>query len=141
MLDVSIQKFITKHHLLTLATCQHNQPYCATCFYAFDKHHISFVIATDEKTRHGREALENAHVSGTIALETKVIGKIQGIQFTGRYQKANEQEVKTYFKRFPYALAMNPSLWSIAIEYIKFTDNTLGFGTKLEYVKESKNPL
>ncbi len=136
MLDPAIQKFILKHHLLTLATCKENLPYCATCFYAFDKHHTSFVIATDEKTRHGREALENTHVAGTIALETKVIGKIQGIQFTGLYQKASPQEVKTYFKRFPYALAMNPSLWSIAIEYLKFTDNTLGFGTKLEYFKE-----
>ncbi|MDD3342611.1 MAG: pyridoxamine 5'-phosphate oxidase family protein [Sulfurospirillaceae bacterium] len=141
MLDVAIQKFIAKHHLLTLATCHENQPYCASCFFAFIKETPSFVIATSEQTRHGSEALLNSRVAGSIALETSVVGKIQGLQFTGHYQKADEQEEKAYFKRFPYALAMNPSLWSIAIEYIKFTDNTLGFGKKLEYFKESKNSL
>lgn len=68
-----------------------------------------------------------------MALETKLIGKIQGVQFTGMFREATEVEKKAYFKRFPYALAMQPVLWGIEITYLKFTDNTLGFGKKLEF--------
>lgn len=129
----SIVAFLKKHHLLTLATAQNSTPYCASCFYAFLEETVSFVIATDMTTRHGREALNNNSVAGTVAKETSVIGKIQGAQFTGIFREASKEEAKAYFKRFPYALVMNPSLWSIDINYLKFTDNTLGFGNKLEF--------
>ena len=133
MLEPAISTFLNKHHLLTLATCNENTPYCASCFYTFIKESATFVIATDEKTRHAKEALENAHVAGSVALETKIVGKIQGVQFTGIFQEAANAEKKAYLKRFPYAIAMNPHLWSIKITYLKFTDNTLGFGKKLEF--------
>jgi len=134
MLEPAITAFLKKHHLLSLCTCHDSLPYCASCFYAFLEESATFVIATDVlKTRHGREAIENAHVAGTVALETKLVGKIQGVQFTGIFKEANEEERKAYFKRFPYALAMQPELWSINITYLKFTDNTLGFGKKLEF--------
>lgn len=133
MLDPKIEAFLRKHHLLTLATSRDNIPYCASCFYAFLEEPASFIIATDATTRHGREALENAQVAGTVALKTKIVGKIQGVQFTGVFKVANEVEKKAYLKRFPYAIAMHPVLWSIKISYLKLTDNTLGFGKKLEF--------
>jgi uncharacterized protein len=137
MLAPAICAFLTKHHLLTLSTCKANIPYCASCFYAFMKESATFVIATDAYTRHGSEALENAHVAGTIALETKIVGRIQGVQFTGIFKEATEVEKRAYLKRFPYAIAMNPHLWSIEITYLKFTDNTLGFGKKLEFCRSN----
>ena len=75
MLEPSIRQFLKKHHLLTLCTCKDNLPYCANCFYALKEDTATFVIATDEKTRHGREALLNTQVAGTVALETKFVGK------------------------------------------------------------------
>ncbi|AFL69272.1 pyridoxamine 5'-phosphate oxidase family protein [Sulfurospirillum barnesii] len=140
MLDPKIEAFLKKHHLLTLATCKANLPYCASCFYAFIPERATLVIATDANTRHGREALENEQVAGVIALETKLVGKIQGVQFSGVFKAANEAEKKAYLKRFPYAIAMNPQLWSIEIAYLKFTDNTLGFGKKLEFVNPNTPP-
>lgn len=141
MLEPKIEAFIAKHHLLSLATSINNQPYCASCFYAFEKEPASLIIATDaKKTRHGKEALQNQHVAGVIALETNIVGKIQGVQFTGIFQEANEREKKAYLKRFPYALALNPTLWSIHITYLKFTDNTLGFGKKLEFFSPNVSP-
>ena len=137
MLEPVITAFLKKHHLLTLATCKANLPYCASCFYAFIQESATFVIATDAKTRHGHEALENEHVAGVVALETKMVGKIQGVQFTGIFKAANDAEKKAYLKRFPYAIAMTPSLWSITIGYLKFTDNTLGFGKKLEFYRSN----
>lgn len=133
MLPLPIVTFLKKHHLLSLATSCENKPYCASCFYALDEKNGIFIIATDEKTRHGKEALNNANVAGTVALETKIVGKIQGIQFAGVFRHAHTQERTLYLKRFPYALAMNPTLWSIEMDYIKLTDNTLGFGKKVEF--------
>ena len=133
MLHQSIVSFIAQHHLLSLCTCAGLVPYCANCFYAFDKERAILIVATDSHTRHGQEALANENVAGTIALETKIVGKIQGIQFTGIFKEAQEEERRMYFKRFPYALAMLPELWSIRIDTLKFTDNTLGFGKKLEF--------
>jgi len=137
MISKKIVAFIEKHHLLTLATCHEGKPYCASCFFAFVEESPTFVFATDENTRHGKEALSNPNVAGTVALETNILGKVQGIQFTGIFREAKGDESKAYFKKFPYALAMNPKLWSIEIETIKFTDNTMGFGRKIEYKKES----
>lgn len=138
MIDSKITAFIEKHHLLSLCTAHENKPYCASCFYAFVESTATLVIATDvTKTRHGKEASENRDVAGTIALETNIVGKIQGVQFTGMFTEASESERKAYFKRFPYALAMQPTLWSIKINYLKFTDNTLGFGKKLEFVSSN----
>lgn len=137
MISKKIVAFIEKHHLLTLATSKDNIPYCASCFFAFIEASPTFVFATDEHTRHGQEALANPHVAGTVALETNILGKVQGIQFTGLFREAGGEESKVYFKKFPYALAMNPKLWSIEIETIKFTDNTMGFGRKIEYKRGS----
>lgn len=134
-MNQKIIDFIQKHHLLTLCTSWENKPYCASCFFTFIKEAPCFIIATDAHTRHGKEALLNPYVAGTVALETNIVGKIQGIQFTGSFREANKAEKMAYLKRFPYALVMNPSLWSIDIDTIKFTDNTLGFGEKLEFTK------
>ncbi|MEJ2373224.1 MAG: hypothetical protein P8Y16_05450, partial [Sulfurimonas sp.] len=67
-----------------------------------------------------------------ILLETKEIGKIQGLQFRGIFRKNEDKELsKLYFKTFPYALALQPKLWIIDVDYFKLTDNRLGFGKKI----------
>ena len=140
MLQASIISFLNKHHLLTLATSCDNIPYCASCFYAFKEDEALLIIASETKTRHIQEALKNSTIAGTIALETNIIGKIQGAQFIGTFRSIKEDEKKIYFKRFPYAIAMKPLLWAIEIEYLKFTDNTLGFGKKLEFHRSNFLP-
>ena len=76
--------------------------------------------------------LKNPNFSATIALETKEVGKIQGLQLRGIVKKASSREKTLYFKTYPYAIALKPTLWSLHVEYLKFTDNRLGFGHKLE---------
>ncbi|MDD5509104.1 MAG: hypothetical protein PHD25_12400, partial [Bacteroidales bacterium] len=38
-----------------------------------------------------------------------------------------------YLKRFPYAIATKLDLWVLELEYVKMTDNRLGFGKKIEW--------
>ena len=80
-----IVDFIGEHHVLTLAVARENVPYCASCYYAYQKEQNQFIFTSGHETRHISDVIEggNYRVSGAIALETKIVGKIRGIQFTG----------------------------------------------------------
>jgi uncharacterized protein len=130
-----ITEFIHKHHIFTLATSANNIPYTCTCFYVYLDELNLFVFTSDQGTRHVDEMLNQPLVAGAIALETSMIGKIQGIQFTGEskmllgdlYSLANS----AYLKKFPIANFKKLELWGITPAFIKMTHNRLGFGTKL----------
>ncbi len=127
-----IEAFIAKHHLLTLATCDNDAPYCSSAFYAYDSDSKTFVIAGDTKTTHIQNALANQKVAANIHLETKEIGKIEGLQIQGTLHRCeDENRKKLYFKTFPYALALHPTLWELHVRRFKLTDNKLGFGKKI----------
>ena len=130
-----ITDFFKKHHVLTLATCDTNQPWCSNCFYVYLPEENLLAFTSDKETRHIMEGLANSKVAGSIVLETRIIGKIQGIQFMGLLEEPGENLYetvkKTYLKRFPIARLMDTTMWIIRLSYIKMTDNQLGFGKKL----------
>jgi len=131
--------FIKKHHVLTLATSNNNQPYCANCFYAYDKNNNKLIFTSDENTKHITDTKTQNFVGGSIVLETKTIGKIQGIQFNGILSEVDNDYKKIankqYLKKFPYAVLKTTKLWTIDLTFIKMTDNRLGFGKKLIWKK------
>lgn len=141
--DPRMLKFLRRHHILTLATCVDSMPWCCTCFYVFDVDNQRFILTSDKNTRHINEVFANQQVAGSIALETRIIGKIQGIQFSGRIEEIGNDSVadarKQYLKRFPYAAPFigSTALWSIEVDHLKMTDNTLGFGKKLFWYKNT----
>ncbi len=138
--DKRIVDFLHSHHVLTLATVHDNRPWCSQCFYAYVDHLYGLVFTSDKTTRHITEALAQPDVAGSIALETKTIGKIQGIQLEGRLVEAEGdllKEVKmVYLKRFPFAILATTQLWFLELYTIKMTDNRLGFGKKLYWKRE-----
>lgn len=135
-----IIKFIKKHHVMTLSTCVDNEIWTAHCFYAFDNKNNTLIFSSDLKTKHAQNFLINPKVSGGIVLETKIIGKIQGIQFQGIVLEPKDQDYENaksiYLKRFPYAILIETTLWKLQLNYIKMTDNNLGFGKKLIWKAE-----
>lgn len=137
--DQKIIKFIKKHHVLTLATAIDGNPYCANCFYSYLEDENMLVFTSDLKTKHIQDVLENNFVAGSIVLETRIIGKIQGLQFNGFMvdvdEKLAEKVRKSYIKKFPFAMLMETQLWALELTFLKFTDNTLGFGKKLIWEK------
>jgi len=134
-MDKKITQYITNNKVLTLATSSDSQPYCANCFYVFDEEQQTLIFLSDMTTRHITEALANKKVAGTINTEVTTVAKIQGIQFTGTFIAPNEEEQKAfyklYYKKFPFAKAKPSPIWGIAVNSLKMTDNTLGFGKKL----------
>ncbi len=132
-MDKKISVFMAQHHLLTLATMG-ERLWCCSMFYAYEALDNFFIVASYENTEHMQNVRKFSQVSGTVALETKIVGKIQGIQFVGEISRIDETETgELYFERFPYARAMNPILWKIRLDEVKMTDNTLGFGKKISW--------
>jgi len=138
-IDLKITEFINEHHVFTLATSVDNQPYCCNAFYAYMEEENLLVFTSDNDTKHVNDAQTNCMVAGSIVLETSVVGKIQGIQLCGKMYEPKDELLKKankrYLKRFPFAALMNTQLWILEIEFIKMTDNRLGFGKKLIWKK------
>ncbi len=138
--DPRILKFIRKHHVMTIATCREGQPWCANMFYACMNDTARLVFTSEERTRHIAEAAGNSRAAGSIVLETRTVGRLQGLQLTGTIRKpaADEESAarKAYLKRFPYAAVADLNLWIFEPDTMKFTDNTLGFGKKLFWEKD-----
>ena len=135
MIDPRIIRFFRKHHVLTIATSVKNEPWCANCFYVYIEEENLLVFTTDGDTRHGQEFLKNHHVAGSVVLETKVVGKIRGIQFQGLVSEPKDDLLskakRGYLKKFPVAALMDTHLWIVRLTHIKMTDNRLGFGKKI----------
>src|ERR1035438_4696649 len=91
-----ILDFISEHHILTLAVSTETGSWCCTCFYVYIQGQNRFVFTSDPRTKHIREVVtnNNYNVSGSIALETKMVGQIRGIQFSGVISHLTGEEVK-----------------------------------------------
>jgi uncharacterized protein YhbP (UPF0306 family) len=137
-----IVTFIRKHHILTLATVHDQIPWCCTLFYVYLPEQNLFVVTSDPDTRHITDVVAggSGRVAGAIALETKIIGRIRGIQFTATMFPLQDELLQicktAYLKRFPVARFTTLHLWGIEPDLIKMTDNRLGFGKKLYWRKE-----
>lgn len=135
-IDKKIEKFITSHHVLTLATSTTDgHPYCCNIFYAYNKQEGTFIFTSDDHTHHAQMMSNNPHVAASIVLETRIVGKVQGLQITGEVKQAADGDKALYIKRFPYAAVADLQLWRLEADFMKLTDNTLGFGKKLIWQK------
>ncbi|MDR2291887.1 MAG: pyridoxamine 5'-phosphate oxidase family protein [Prevotellaceae bacterium] len=138
-IDKQIISFIKKHHVLTLATFDGSQIYCSNVFYVYDTENNAFIFYSDDKTKHFSDMKKNKNVAASVVLETKIVGKIQGLQLNGTAtQPTNEMQKrchKIYVKRFPYAIICKADLWMFEITFAKYTNNVLGFGKKVIWKK------
>ena len=138
-MDERIVKFLKKMHLASVCTIDdEGQPYAFSAFYALDELNFSLLLASSDESSHIKFLKNSKLVAGTVALDTKIVGKIEGVQFQGVMREAKENEIEIYFKRFFYAKAMNPKIWSISLEKLKFTSNVLGFGKKIKWERSDK---
>jgi len=138
-IDSKIIEFINEHHVLTLATSRNNEPYCANCFYVYLEDENVFVFTSDAETKHIQDVEIQNKVAASIVLETTMVGKIQGLQITGLLsmpQNELKQKIsKAYLKKYPFAVLMKTTLWVLSPDFLKFTDNRLGFGKKIIWQK------
>lgn len=136
-IDSKIVKFIGRHHVMTLATVgADGAPYCSNAFYGYDVEREVIVFTSSLDTTHAGQMVADGRVAASIVLETKVVGKIQGLQITGRVVRGDERDRMCYVEHFPFAAVAPLTLWRLELEFIKLTDNRLGFGKKLIWRRE-----
>ncbi len=139
----NIIQFIRKHHVFNMAACHRTNLWTASCFYAYWKERQCLVFLSDENTLHAQLMSLNPEIVATITLETRIVGKIQGLQLRGIVSKPTDELLamckKIYYKRFPYAIGQRSTFWLLELTYLKYTDNRLGFGKKIIWEKESVN--
>ena len=84
---------------------------------------------------------KGARVAGTVNGQPKTVALIRGVQFKGQIRRLSGEEEaamrKRYVSRFPVARMLSAPVWEILPDELKFTDNTLGFGKKLHWLRES----
>ncbi len=133
--DKRIVDFLKEHHVLTLATCVENNAWCAHCYYVWLKEENCFVFTSGAESKHVQDVNVNPKVAGSVVLETSIVGKVQGIQFRGTMEMPEKELASkakiAYLKKFPLAVVMKSPLWVVHVDYIKMTDNLLGFGKNL----------
>jgi uncharacterized protein len=138
-MEKKIQSFLDAEKNLTFCTSNANEPYCASCFYAFDRDENILIFKSERMTQHIVNALLNDKVAGTITPDIHKTGTIKGIQFTGKFIMFDKDRLDkaqhTYYFKFPFALVIPGELWGIELLSVKMTDNTLGFGRKMVWEK------
>ncbi len=139
-MEAKIVKFIGRHHVLTLATAgADGAPYCCNAFYAYDAERNCFIFSSGHDTKHVEQMKSRAEVAASIVLESKIIGKLQGLQITGRIVEGDDKaDREAYVKAFAFAAVAPLTLWRLEPDFIKLTDNTLGFGKKLIWEREQQ---
>ena len=142
IMEERILKFISEHRLMTLATADGEGPYCCNVFYVFDQKSGNLFFMSAADTKHVSQAIRQPKVAGTIVSSDVNIARLKGIQFTGIFFKPAdsllEQAKRIYMKKFPLAHFIESSIWCIELDYIKMTDNTLGFGKKISWSREKE---
>jgi uncharacterized protein YhbP (UPF0306 family) len=129
-----IASFLEEQSVVTIATSIDNQPYCASCYLAFEPGYNLLEFKSDSDTRHIEEALQNNLVGDTVLPDKITQAKPKGVQFTGVFSKAEDsvgdKAKKAYLRKYPVAGIFRGDIWVIELSKIKFTDNTLVFGKK-----------
>lgn len=99
-----------------------------------------FWIMTEPETRHGELIMKNPQVAGTVSGQPRSVLLIKGVQYRGRIKRleeATEQIARAaYQKRFPVSRKVSAPLWEIVLDEVKMTDNALGFGKKIAWLRE-----
>jgi uncharacterized protein len=136
-----IDKFIRQQTCASVCCVdEQNNPHCFSCFYSYDASESCLYYKSSFDRQHSAILLKNPVVAGTILPDKLDLLKINGVQFEGivlslNHPLANEAS-SHYYRRHPVALTMSGEIWTIQINKIKLTDNTLGFGTKINWERE-----
>ncbi|MDU7018910.1 MAG: hypothetical protein E6363_12445 [Enterobacter sp.] len=116
----AINRWLAKQHVVTWCVCKDEEMWCANAFYYYDPD-------------------QQAKVAGTVNGQPKTVALIRGVQFKGEIRRLEGEESdaqrKRYTRRFPVAAALKAPVWEIRLDELKFTDNTLGFGKKLHWLR------
>ncbi len=133
-----IQQFIEANTCATICCIDEAAlPYCFNCYYAYNRKNQLLYYKSSLDTQHSIHILINRQVAGSILPDKLNKLQVKGIQFQGTVL-AEEHPLAVhapadYYLKNPMAIAVPGQVWTVQINQIKYTDNTLGFGKKLAW--------
>lgn len=139
-MDRIISEFIKKQRVATVCCVdEQGYPYCFSCFYAYGVEGLLYFKSSTD-TNHLQLLLKNNRVAGTIMPDKLNVLAIKGIQFEGQLVPADDaaaaNAASRYHAKYPFALAMGGTVWTLQLNHIKMTDNSQGFGSKIQWNAE-----
>lgn len=143
-LSSEIIEFIRSAKAATVCGADNSEPYCFSCLYTYAGHEGEpvLIFKSSEHSTHVNKLVSHEKVAGTILPDKVSLTNIRGIQFKGRCRKMDSDSAKAakeYYIKYPIALGMKGSLWIIALDEIKYTDNRLlGLGKKILWQRDKR---
>lgn len=136
----AISRWLSKQHVVSWCVASEGDLWCANAFYVYDPQRVAFYLLSEETTRHGQMTGKHASVAGTVNGQPKTVALIRGVQFKGEIRLLEGDEAAEkhalYVRRFPVARMLSAPVWELRLDELKFTDNTLGFGKKLHWLRD-----
>jgi uncharacterized protein YhbP (UPF0306 family) len=134
----NIREYLNSNKISTVCFVdKEGNPYCINCFYAFDETNNLLIFKSSLGTTHHEFIKPAGCVSGTILPNKIDFLKIKGVQFLAKLLSTKEvDELKLsfkYIKQHPMSIAIGGYIWAARLEFVKLTDNTLGFGNKITW--------
>ncbi len=130
----AISMFLSVARIATVCFTDNGAPHCINCFFAFDPDSNCLIFKSRRGTGHDRFVFEGARVAGTILPDVLKISSLKGLQFKGETMAEKdvaEMDLKrTYSRRFPFTKLLPGYCWAVKLHYMKFSDNSKGFGNK-----------
>ncbi len=136
----AISRWLAKQHVVSWCVANGGELWCANAFYVYDPQRVAFYLLSEETTRHGQMTGKQAPVAGTVNGQPKTVALIRGVQFKGEIRLLDGDEAAEkralYVRRFQVARVLSAPVWELRLDELKFTDNTLGFGKKLHWLRD-----
>ncbi len=128
-----MRDFLDSRHLLSMGVMDEDGVYMANCFYAFDEEELALIIKSNQDTRHIQLASINPSIGVSVALDTKNLSKIKGLQIKAQMAKATLREENIYYQKYPFARWIKGDVFALRILWAKYTNNTALSRTKIQY--------
>lgn len=131
--------YMREHNTLTLATEKSSIPFVCSLFYVNNELELYFV--SESKTQHAQNIAENPAVGVTISEDHRDWRAITGIQLEGSCEMLGASQsvrpLAMYAQKFPFVASLSAAMakvkfYKITPRWIRFVDNTRGFGFKEE---------
>ena len=134
-MDERICLFLKESIIAVIAAQSEDGPYCFSCFFAFDEESNSIIFKSSESTQHAKFLSADSRTAGCVNSSETSVTHLKGIQFIGSCFsiKTEDSLIACYKKKYPFAVFKSGDYWNISLNEVKFTDNRLGFGTKLTW--------
>ena len=131
-----ITEFINSNKTATVCCTDGSKPYCFSIFYSVLADEGCLVFKSAENTTHMQILAGNNLVAGTVIASEISMAKVEGIQFEGQIIDTNtkgNKAARSYYLRYPFAVAMPGNIWVIEINSIKYTRTTNGIPHKKKW--------